>query len=77
MSNGAKTSKQMVQEIWQATFGVPGTEDKGISGDIKEIRVRLTNNDKRVTKLEIALVSTTTLLIGTGVLDATNIVNIF
>jgi hypothetical protein len=33
-----KTQKQMVYEVHIALFGVPDTEDKGLCGDIKEIK---------------------------------------
>lgn len=33
-----KTQGQMIQETHQGLFGVEGTEDKGLVGDIKEIK---------------------------------------
>ena len=41
MSNG-KTAKQLAQETHQAVFGVPGTEEKGMAGDIKDIKELVT-----------------------------------
>ena len=79
MVNGKLPAKQkdMIQEIWQALYGVPDTEDNGIYGDFKDAYQVMRNNSKRITKLEITLASLITLLVGAGVLDATNVIHFF
>ena len=72
-----KTQKAMIQEIWQALYGVPETDDMGMYGEFKEACKKLSNNTKRITKLEIALASLIAILIGAGVLDRTGIIQIF
>jgi len=47
-----KTQKQMTYETHQAVLGIEGTEDKGLVGDVKEIKADVKSQNKRVTKLE-------------------------
>jgi len=72
-----KTQKEMVQEIWQALYGVPDTKDAGMYGDLKEVCKKMGNNTKRITTLEITVASLIALLVGAGVLNATHVINIF
>ena len=46
----AKTSK--IQEVHQSVFGVPGTEDKGMAGDIKDIKNLIKEQNCRYDKLK-------------------------
>lgn len=47
-----KTQEQLVQETHQGMFGVPGTEDKGLVGDVREIKREVKATNSRVAKLE-------------------------
>jgi len=46
-----KTQKQFIAETYQAVFGVPGTEEKGIAGDLKDIKKLLVSQNERYQKL--------------------------
>ncbi len=67
-----KTQKQLTQEIWQGMYGVDGTEDKGLIGDFKELRVdygefkKFTNG--RLNKMSTRFKILVSFLIGSGVL---------
>ncbi len=47
-----KTQKQMIYETHQAMFGVGGSEDTGLVGDVKEIKTNVKAQNSRVGKLE-------------------------
>lgn len=36
-----KTSEQMIRELYTVLLGVPGTEDKGLCEDVREIKNQL------------------------------------
>lgn len=36
-----KTQKKMMQEVHQGLFGVEGTDDKGMVGDFKDLRIHV------------------------------------
>jgi len=44
-----KTSEQMIQELYTVTLGVPDTENKGMAGDLKEIKEHLKELNGKVT----------------------------
>ena len=79
MANGKQptSQKDMIQEIWQALYGIPNTDDNGMYGDFSKACDVMKNNSKRIMKLEITVASLITLLIGAGVLDATNVIHVF
>jgi len=72
-----KTQKAMIQEIWQGVYGVPNTDDKGMCGDIKLMLKKNGEQDKRITKIEVFVATLSGLLVGTGILESFNIINIF
>ena len=43
---------KLAQETHQALLGIPGTEDKGVVGDVKEIKADLKLVNSRVTVVE-------------------------
>lgn len=45
-----KTQKQMIQETHQGMFGVEGSDDKGLVGDVKELVVDVKEQNGRVRK---------------------------
>ena len=47
-----KSQKQMIYETHQAMFGVEGSEDYGLVGDVKEIKTNVKVQNMRVSKLE-------------------------
>lgn len=47
-----KSQKQMIYETHQAMFGVGGSEDKGLVGDVRGIAANVKTQNSRVDKLE-------------------------
>ncbi len=43
-----KTQRDAIREIWQGMYGVEGSEEKGMVGDVKEVRIRLQSMDNAV-----------------------------
>jgi hypothetical protein len=58
------TPEQMTQQVHQAMFGVPGTDDGGMVCDIKRLVDHVEKQNGRIRKLEIIVYS----VIGTAVL---------
>lgn len=48
----AKTPEQLHLEVHQAVLGIPGTEDRGIVGDVKEIKEAVRAQNHRLRKNE-------------------------
>ena len=44
---------ELVRETHQAVLGIKGTDDKGMVGDIKEIKAHLDNHSSRLTIVEV------------------------
>ena len=44
---------KLTQETHQALLGIPGTEDKGLVGDVKEIKAHIEDHSKRLTIVEV------------------------
>jgi len=63
-----KTQKKMIQEVHQGLFGVEGTDDKGLVGDVKELEKYVRTQNSRVTKMEGKQKLVYGLIIGAGVL---------
>jgi len=45
-----KDTDQMIQEVYTVMLGVPDTSDKGMAGDIKDIKEHLKQLNSQVTK---------------------------
>ena len=45
-----KSSEQMIQEIYTVMLGVPGTDDRGLVGDCREIKVELKQQNGDIKK---------------------------
>jgi len=71
-----KTQTQLVQEIWQAIYGVPDTSDKGLCGDIKEMtKLQKESNGKRA-KLELKFWLLIGFLVGLGIIEGLGVTNL-
>ncbi len=68
-----KTSGQLIQEVHQAMFGVEGTEDRGIVGDVRETRKDVKEQNKRVGKAEAKINKIWGVLIGIGAVGGTGL----
>ena len=44
-----KTESEMIQELYTVTIGIPGTRNKGIIGDVREIKTELQRLNGSVT----------------------------
>ena len=49
----ASERDRLTQESHQALLGIPGTEEKGLVGDVKEIKGHLEDHSKRITTVEV------------------------
>lgn len=47
-----KSQEQLIWEVHQGMFGVEGSDDKGLVGDMKETKADVKNQNGRVTKVE-------------------------
>jgi len=47
-----KSQEQLIWEVHQGMFGVEGSDDKGLVGDMKETKADIKNQNGRVTKVE-------------------------
>ncbi len=79
-----KTQKQLIEEINEVTIelrvvllGVPNTEDKGMAGDIKELKNQLLRQNGRIRKNTLGLIGLGSFLVGLGVLEWTDIISLF
>lgn len=65
--------EQQTREIHQAVFGVPLTEDKGLCGDIREIKDLLKAQNGRVQTNRNSISKIKGILIGLGVLGSSGV----
>ena len=45
-----KPQGQLIREIWQGVYGIPGTQEKGLAGDVKEIKDHLSEQNSKINK---------------------------
>ena len=64
-------------ELRMAILGIENTEEKGMAGDIKEIKDQLKKQNGKITKNRVGLVGLACLLIGAGIFEATDVIHIF
>jgi len=69
--------EKIINEVHQAVLGVPKTEDKGMVGDLRELKNHVKSQNGRITKLEIGLCSLVTLLAGMGILEWQDVIHLF
>jgi len=61
-----KTQEQLIQETHQGLYGVKDTDDKGLIGDVREIKDDVKNQNRRITKLEGAQKRLYGMIMGAG-----------
>lgn len=71
-----KTQKQMIQETHQGMFGVGGTEDKGLIGDVKEIKRDLNGRVSRNSRLIFIIIGILIALGAVSGAEAADIIHI-
>jgi len=71
-----KSQKEMIQETHDATIRQEEML-KNISTHLDDLCLRVLENRKISTQNRIIIVSIVSLLVGAGVLDATNVIHIF
>ena len=64
-------------ELRMAILGIENTEEKGMAGDIKEIKDQLKKQNGKINKNRVGLVGLACLLIGVGIFEATDVIHIF
>ena len=69
--------EKIITEVHQAVLGVPNTDDRGIAGDIKEIKAQMIRQNGRIIKNTIGLIALGAFLTGLGVLEWTDVINLF
>ena len=63
------TQKEYSKQVHQAMFGVAGTEDTGLVGDMKKLVKHVETQNGRIRKLELKVVvlgAAMTVLLGSG-----------
>jgi len=65
-----KTQRKLTEEVWQGLYGVPGTDENGLLGDVKALVAHVAKQNGRIRRLEISLASLVFLLVGFGIIDA-------
>lgn len=68
---------EKANQIHQGLYGVAGTDDKGMSGDLKELVKQVTSANGKRAKLEIKYWCLIGFLGGTGLLEGFEIIDIF
>ena len=63
----------LIREVHQAVLGIPGTEDNGLVGDLKEIKDLVREQNKRIRKNEQKISKIWGILIGVGVLGGSGL----
>ena len=68
---------ELLIELKTAVVGLKDTDEKGIVGDIKDIKDALKKQNGRVRKNTTCLVATISFLAGLGILELSDIIHIF
>jgi len=71
-----KTQKQLIQEVHQGIYGVPHTEERGVLGDIKDIKTAIKEQNGRVRRNSKLIYVIIGVLMGTGVLGGLEIADV-
>jgi len=58
--------KDLTQQLIQGIYGIPGTEEKGLLGDVKDLIQEVKTQNSRVKKNEQMIVKIWGVLIGAG-----------
>ncbi|KKL05276.1 hypothetical protein LCGC14_2607660 [marine sediment metagenome] len=67
------TQKELIQEVHQAVLGVEGTDDKGLVGDLKELKTDVKAQNGRVGRNTLKIAGIIAFLAGLGVLGGLEI----
>jgi hypothetical protein len=68
---------ELLIELKTVMVGIEGTDDRGMAGDLKEIKRTLIKQNGRIRKNTLAIISLTSFLVGLGVLEWQDVINIF
>ena len=76
--------EKIINEVHQAVLGIEGTDERGLAGDIKDIKEylkiqngKLLNVDSKTNKNRNWLIGISGLLVGCGILEWQDIIHIF
>lgn len=67
----------LLVELKTVMVGIEGTDDRGMAGDLKEIKRTLIKQNGRIRKNTLTIISLTSFLVGLGVLEWRDVINIF
>lgn len=68
-----KTEKELIQELHQGVYGIPGTEEKGLIGDVKDLIGVIQIQNGRIGKNEQHISRIWGILIGVGAVGGTGL----
>ena len=66
-----------ITEVKTAVVGIAGTDERGMAGDIKEIKDTLKKQNGRIARNRNGLIALTAFLCGLGVLEWQDVIHIF
>ena len=68
---------ELLIELRTAVVGIKDTADKGMAGDIKELKNQLLRQNGRIRKNTLGLIGLSSFLVGLGILEWKDVINLF
>ncbi len=68
---------ELLIELKTAVVGMEGTDERGMAGDIKEIKDALKKQNGRIRKNTVYIISLASFLTGLGILEWQDVIHIF
>lgn len=69
--------KEILIEVKTAVLGIEGTDEKGMAGDIKEIKQQIKKQNGKIMKNRIIITALIFFLAGVGVLEGADVIHLF
>ena len=67
-ASGSKTNRELILELHQGVYGVPGTNEQGLCGDMRDLVKEVRTQNSRVRIVERRVAWLRGVLIGAGAL---------
>ena len=68
---------ELLIELKTAVVGIENTDERGLVGDMKEIKVSLRKQNGRIRKNTLSIIALVSFLTGLGVLEWQDVIHIF
>ncbi len=68
---------ELLIELKTVIVGMEGTDERGMAGDIKEIKNQVRKQNGKIFKNRASIIGLTCFLVGVGVLEWSDIIHIF